>query len=565
MFSRRSIHKLFVAVIAFIPFVWSSSAYDSVTISADRYKSAIQQFADRVLESGLDRYGDQKTPLFADGLHVTTLEPATWKGPKGDTWALSNFASQQSLVRLLDGLSGLTGDARYRTAAEEAIRYVLSNVAAPNGLLYWGGHAAWDLQEDRPVGNRGNITMHELKGQQAYYRLMWRINPDATRRLMETIWAGHILDWSLLDYNRHASTNENHPQPWDHEFNETIDVPFQAVGGNLSFCNVIPTFLHTGMLLSLLDQHEKALTWTRRLIYRWQEARDPKTGLSGGQLSYRTNDRAQDALGHVHPDINEAKIVATYHQTSRYHRLPLDQMLAGEAMLAAKGRNAEVGREFIDWASQDLQAYATHSYDPSTGLFNAVMTDGTPIQWQRAKEGYYNPESFAPESPDGSILWGYALAWRLTQEPAHWTMLQHLFRTMELGALGNTDGSGRALRLDTTMDDWLTIYALLDLYDATDDGAILQLAGRVGDNLLALQTPTGLFPRKGREWARTGDDIPLALLHLAAAIEGKRDMIPPPVTDRQFFHAVYYGDLEPYQKKRADERTIDSYVYYGSD
>lgn len=534
-------------------------------LSAGRYKAAIVTFADRVLESGRDRFGE-KTPLFVDGLHVSTLQPAIWKGPADATWVLSNFASQQSLIRLLDGLTGLTGESRYRAAAEDATRHVLRHQVSPSGLLYWGGHAAWDLQTDRPVGNKGNIGVHELKGQQAHYELMWRIDPVATRRLMESIWAGHILDWSLLDFNRHAPNQKPLRAPWDHAYNDTTAVPFPTEGANLSFCNVTPMFLHTGTLLSVLDNHEPALTWTRRMIHRWQEARDPRTGLSGGQLSYRTAvDRAQQALGHVHPNINEAKIVATYHQTSRYHRLPAAQFLAGEALIAAGGRRAAVGREFIRWAAEDLLVYAKHCYDPATGKFRALMTDGTPLRAREAKAGYYIASSFAPAPPDGLLLWGYALAWRLTRDAAHWAMLQHLFRDLQLGTLGEPDGRGRALRYDSATDDWEIIYALLELHEPAGDGSILRLAARIGDTLLATQTPTGLFPRRGREWARTGDDVPLALLHLAAAIEGRRDRIPRAAVDRQFFHAVYYGELEPHQKKRDDERTYDSNVYYGGE
>jgi pectate lyase len=383
---------------------------------------------------------------------------------------------------------------------------------------------------------------------------------------MESIWAGHILNWSLLDFNRHAPNDRKLAAPWAHAFDAKTKVPFPTTGANLSFCNVTPMFVDTGMLLSILDHHDEALTWTRRIVHRWQEAREPRTGLSGGQLSFRTTlDRAQQALGHVHPTINEAKIVATYHQTSRYHQLPAVQLLAGEALIAAGGRRAEVGREFIQWASEDLQVYAKYCHDPATGKFKALMTDGTPIQGEKSNEGYYIPRSFAPAPPDGLLLWGYALAWRLTQEPGHWSMLQHLFRALQLGELGAPDGRGRALRSDTDLRDCVAIYALLELHDPAGDGAILRLAGRIGDNLVAMQTPSGLFPRQGREWARTGDDIPLALLHLVAAIEGRRNVIPPAAIDRQFFHAVYHGELEPYQKKRADERTYDSNVYYGDD
>ncbi|MHC4519034.1 MAG: hypothetical protein ACYTAS_10625, partial [Planctomycetota bacterium] len=112
------------------------------------YLRAVCNFADTVLEHGTDDYGDEPTALFVDGLHVVTLEPVTWRG-KDQTWVLSNFASQQPLLRTLDGLTALTGKRKYRQAAEAATRYAMKHLTTPNGLLYWGGHFAWDLQEDR--------------------------------------------------------------------------------------------------------------------------------------------------------------------------------------------------------------------------------------------------------------------------------------------------------------------------------------------------------------------------------------------------------------------------------
>jgi pectate lyase len=524
------------------------------------YVGAVRSFADTVLKRGRDSYGDRKTPLFVDGLHVRTLKPAEWKC-QDETWVLSNFASQQPLLRTLDGLTTLTGERKYRQAAEEATHYALRHLCTPNGLLYWGGHFAWDLEKERPVGQYADV--HELKGHQPYYRLMWRVNPKATRGLMETIWAAHVLDWSLLDYNRHASTKRKYPPPWDHDFRRDIEVPFPARGNNLSFVNVTPPLMHSGAMLSVLDENAKALAWTRRLIYRWQQGRHPKTGLCGGQLSYRKHDRAQDALGHVHPDINEAKIVASYHQTCRYHHLPLAQMQAGLNLIEAGGEYTKVGREFIRWASEDLKVYSQHSYDPKKGQFIAVMTDGTPLQWRQSRTGYYVPSSFAPRGPDGLILWGYALVYRLTGDEAHWRMLRQIGKRFDFGDIGQPDDLERSLRLDTDHNNWQSIYALLELHQATSDGKFLRLACRIADNILKTQTPTGLFPRPKREYARTGDEAPLAILHLAGAIEGKNSMLPPPVFDSRFFHCEYHGELEEHQKKRADRRTYDNLVFYG--
>lgn len=522
------------------------------------YLDAVRAFADTVLTRGRDGYGEKKTPLFVDGLHVESLEPARWKC-RGETWVLCNFASQQPLLRTLDGLTALTGEHRYRKAAEEATRHALRHLQGPSGLLYWGGHMAWDLEGERPVGQYGDA--HELKGHQPYYRLMWRVDPGATRRLMRAIWGGHILDWSLLDYNRHASVKKQSRPLWDHEFSEDTEVPFPAKGNNLSFVNVTPPLLHSGVMLAALDHNEDATKWSRRLTYRWQQGKDPKTGLCGGQLSYRKHDRAQDALGHVHPKINEAKIVASYHQTCRYHQLPLAQMQAGES-LVADGRWAEIGREFIQWASDDLKIYARHSYDHKTSTFIALMTDGTPIQWQASRQGYYVPQSFAPRKADALVLWGYAMACRLTRDPDHWKMARRVAMSLELGDIGEPGGE-RALRQDTENSDWRVVYALLELFRATEDNAVLRLARRVGDNLLATQTSSGLFPRPGRIYGRTGDEVPLALLHLAAAADGKRPLMPQPIYDSRFFHCEYHGKLDKHQQKRADKRTYDHLVFYG--
>ena len=43
------------------------------------YLKPVRDFANTVLEHGRDSYGKEHTPLFVDGLHVETLEPATWQ------------------------------------------------------------------------------------------------------------------------------------------------------------------------------------------------------------------------------------------------------------------------------------------------------------------------------------------------------------------------------------------------------------------------------------------------------------------------------------------------------
>jgi len=97
----------------------------------NRYLNAVREFADNVLKYGRDTYGPKHTPLFVDGLNINTHEPVKWIAPNGDRWILSNLASQQNLLRTLDGLTRITGDPKYKQAAMDAIKYAFQNLRSP--------------------------------------------------------------------------------------------------------------------------------------------------------------------------------------------------------------------------------------------------------------------------------------------------------------------------------------------------------------------------------------------------------------------------------------------------
>jgi pectate lyase len=156
------------------------------------------------------------------------------------------------------------------------------------------------------------------------------------------------------------------------------------------------------------------------------------------------------------------------------------------------------------------------------------------------------------------------MAYRLSKDDVHWKMARQLGRAMGIGDIGLPNGRQQALNLQTDRADWRLIYALLELHRATGSRSMLKTARTVADNLLKLQAKSGLFPRPGREYARTGDEIPLALLHLAAALKGRSNDMPRPVFDSRFFHCEYHGELAKHQQKRADKRTYDNLVFYGS-
>ena len=520
---------------------------------AATYLAACRRFADVVIEHGRDKYGPKHTPLFVDGLHTETLDPVVWRA-RGEKWILSNFANHQSLLRLLDGLTALTGDRKYRQAGLDASAYALKNLRTKNGLMYWGGHLAWDVGAERAVYGQKS---HELRNQSPYYRMLWAADAAETKRLMQTIWGGHVWDWGTLDFNRHArSIDRPAPPQWSHEFNESMEVPFPTESSNLSFANFAGPLLHTGAALARLGKDKAAAAWTRRFAYRWRQAADPRTGLCGGQLSYRKEDRARIALGHVHPQITEANMVATYHRESRYEAMALIELQAGEAL------GGPLGKDLIRWASEDLKAYARHAYDAKSNTFRSLVADGTELRGAESRSFYYRKDALGPRKPHGRMAWVYATAYRLTKDPAHWDLLRKLCIGQGYGDIGSRNGRGRKLNPACRSGQFESIYALLDLARATGDRNFLKLAARVGDNILGGRTPDRCFPTRYK-YVRTGDEQVLALVHLAAALAGKSRLMPPPARDQQYFHCIH-DDAKKRQvgPGKYDQRTWDWTAVY---
>lgn len=573
----------------------ATAAGDTPALDSAPYVEAVHRFADTVLEHGRDTYGEVHTPLFVDGLQVETFEPVKWKWKDGSDWVMCNISNQQVLFRVLDGLSGLTGETKYRQAAEEAVAYSLDHLMSPeSGLMFWGGHTAWDLEGEKPVGTlidkqKGNgriMMMHELKVSQPDFEMMYRLRPEATEQLMSAIWGAHVVNWATLDFNRHGRTNRSAVPDWDATFDEQGQVPFATESGNLSFAGAATIFLRSSTMLGVLADNDKALSWGRRMVHQWQRAKHPDTGLSGGQLSWRVgHDRAQDALQHAYPQINEANLLASYHVSGRYRQLIIAQLQSAETLLGASGKYADLGREYLSWAVDDLKIIAVKGWDRSTGTLPPMMTDGTPIDPTLIKPGYYEAENFNPVKVSGLDLRVNAMAYRLSGDKDLWPTIRDMAGILGVGDVGGLDGSGRHLTMETRSYDWHVIYAMIELYRVTSDRAFLTVASQIANNLLTLQSESGLFPRPAysvdltkslnhafgeqhthmpkREYARTGDVIPLALLYLAAAIEDRIEAVPQPLDDQQYFHCPYFGPLEDYQKKRNDRRTYDWLVFYG--
>ncbi|UCE46588.1 MAG: hypothetical protein JSW47_13305, partial [Phycisphaerales bacterium] len=241
-----------------------------------KYLDAVRNFAHNVLKYGRDTYGPKHTPLFVDGLNIHTREPVKWIAPNGGRWILSNLASQQNLFRVLDGLTKTTGDPKYKQAAMDAIKYAFENLRTPGGLFYWGQITAYDALGDTPCGDtsRESIKLHY-----PYYELMWEVDPDATKKLIESLWCSHVMDWSNLDFNRIGITTANLEEPWNHEY-KADPMFFESKHGGCGFFVTASSLIQAGTTLYKLSHHEQSLVWSKRLAHRYVQTRHPKTGIA---------------------------------------------------------------------------------------------------------------------------------------------------------------------------------------------------------------------------------------------------------------------------------------------
>jgi len=509
---------------------------------AEKYLHVVRIFADKVLEHGRDVYGPIKTPLFVDGINVDTLEPAIWIRD-GKKRILSNQASQQNLFRTLVGLSAATGDPKYRDAVVEAIRYAFEHLRDSSGLLYWGGHAYYDALADKPTGGLPeSIMVHELKHHNPFYELMWLIDPEATRRYIEAVWDAHVLNWENLDVNRHGKYGRTPDNVWQHDY-KGGPVPFESTG--LSFMHSGSDFFYAAALLSYLSGDDQPLVWAKRLASRYVEARHPETQLGASNFTVHTTHRMEKQFPQFNGRFTEATVTDIY--GSRYSDCAICQLHLAE-ILGPKGQ------DFLRWGIEDLTARATYGYDEKTNSFSAMLIDGTVLSpADRINEGYVKASWLSPRVADMCYFYAYAKAYKLSKKQLMWKMVRSIGRGLGLGDLGETPDKSEKINYRTPNYDPIIIFGLLELHEAIHSDAYLKLAMRVADNALHIRFNNGFFV-ESREclFSKFDECMPLALLHLRAALLNLSEYPPAYTGSRGFYHGYYDGK----------DRTYDTYVIY---
>ncbi len=501
---------------------------------AEIYVQAVREYCDKVLEVGRDNLGPKHTPLFVDGVEVDTLEPVKWYY-YDLTWVPANLANHQNLFRAFVGLSALTGDGRYRQAAVDAMRYGIDNLQSPSGLLYWGGHTTYDANSDDWVGRRKLLKhpspYHEFMNHMPYYQLMYEVDPNYTRKFLGILWSGHVLDWSDLDIDRHSLMIKPLAEPnWDTTYTAG---PIFYVSKGRSFIPIATDLIYAAATLSRFSGDQRPLEWAKRLAHRYVETRDPNTGLSGTIYNHKEDpDRADKQFGDAAP--GHRVMEATMWSPSTTIRADMLWLMVGE-MLGPQGK------DLTQWALEDLRSAGTVGYDPQRRVFKGLLIDGFNVEKVlRTRGGYFGAKGTPICSPQGAnpdIFCAYALAAKISQDPFYWGMARQMALAIKLGDIGEKSGALPQLDPATKSTDEANIVALLHLHRMTKRSEYLDAACRIADNILATNRVNGLFvPKADLRYTRLDSPYALVLLNLAAALEGRENLVP-----EHWFSSSYFA------------------------
>jgi len=188
----------------------SAAGAESPGASADPLPQ-IRRFADNLIEHARDRYGPKHTPLFVCQLDVDakTLPPADTRlyassNRGGAGPHMNNLQFDSGRLRLLYALTEVTGEKRYAEAADEYLRYYLAHLPdEETGFFPWGDHRGYDVVRDETIR-----AVHEFKCTYPPWDEMYRVDPDAVTRQIESLRL-HVIDPARsYGFNRHCPPDE---------------------------------------------------------------------------------------------------------------------------------------------------------------------------------------------------------------------------------------------------------------------------------------------------------------------------------------------------------------------
>jgi pectate lyase len=510
---------------------------------------AVITFADNLLKDGKDVYSGKASPLLVNGINVFTKEPVKWIFSNGEEIVLSDFACQQNLLRVLVSLSNLTGDEKYKSAAKNMLQYYFEHFQDTSGLLQWGGHKFVDLKSLSPVGPSDKDLVHELKNAYPYYDFWYEVNPLSTVKFIKAFWNAHVYNWTTLEISRHGKYGLIPSGIWNHSFEQ--QKPFFETRG-LSFLDAGNDLIYSGIKLYEFTNDPGALLWAKRLADQYVLCRDPKTGLGAYQFTQPRKtaeppadsatfslygDRVQRQFGpEFGPNALEGTILLKKHIETIYSTNALMEIQLAKEL----GKN---GEDFYKWTRDGMSSLAKYSYIPEKNLLRPMFSDGRDLSDFILKRDGYNGRkgTILKQIHAGNMLLiSYSRAYMVTQDKSLWKMARNIAKGNGLGDIGTEPAKNIKLNYQTKNDDPFSVFALVDIYQKTQNTEYLNLARVVANNLVKNKFNHGYF-NSGPDYLYANLDAiePYALLTLDAAIKNTPAKVPPFINGAGFVQGEY--------------------------
>lgn len=522
----------------------------------------VEEFVNNALIHGKSK--NNPTPLIADGINTLTYEPVKWIYPSKKEVSISNFASQQNFLKILQGLTAVTGDEKYLNTAKETTKYFLNNYTSSNNLFYWGGHRFINLDTGELEGPQNKNEVHELKTHFPDYDFLYKVDNQKTVNYIKSFWNAHVENWKTMDMSRHGSYSKKYDdklflKPIPKDVVDIAKLPIMPKTKGLTFINAGSDLIYAAYKLDELNGETGAKEWGKFLAKQYKLAHNPRTGAPVYQFSSpirretppkddantdsKYGDRAQRQFGTEFGDIAQEGN-ALFKGTQR--AIVVENALV-ELDIAEKTRD----KEMLEWAVNTLKNFYKIAFNYETGEIIPMWNDGTSMEnYVLPRDGYYGKKGtkFKASRPNQEdYMLPLVKGYRLSGDIELWKVARVMGINFKLGDIGENPNTEPKLQMDTKNNSPYAIFTLLELYGSTKNKKYIDLARIVGDNIIKDKFKRGYFlEHETRLNAKIDSLEALAIVTLDGVLKGKEKEIPVYMANGGYIHGEYFGNSNTY-------------------
>lgn len=528
---------------------------------------AVIEHVDNVLKYG--HLYNEDTALLPDAINTLTGEPAKWEFPNRAKVPYSDVANQQNFFRTLVALSTVTTDQKYTNEAKATLAEFMLNYQNVNGLMYWGGHRAINLDTLEVQSTESENAPHELKNMLPYYDLMFEVNETATLRFIRQLWTAHF-NWLNADLNRHGSYSSaadsnvfGQPMIDDVIVMDEFGLPIipDDSPGNLPFVNAATDLAYAAFTLSEYTGDPSPKEWAEYLMRQYHLASNPTTHMTVYQ--YKSTLISKSALECSIPTYTNSgcgdRVARQFRdfgpiaRESNVEWKNTQAIYVDNILMLLEAADKFGVSYYADWAREYLEGYLDFTYIRVNGknMIIPMFNDGTvTFGYVVPEAGYYGPSNMRlgylemPTSYLLPILRTILLTDTEENQVKLWTYFREIVDTFGLGDVGPLGGHNPDLNLDTAIDDPFALMTMVELYNATKEPQYLEVARTIGNNIVNEKFHRGFFVESEiMLYSRLDQPDTLALLILDGVIRGiETDDMPYYLADSGYIHGYLLAD-----------------------